>query len=755
MQKRKQYKKWLMLASFVWVLLICVSFVWNSEQIWEYTLKIVEHEANMAFNKDIAYRLWNASHRGVYVPVTKDTQPNPYLKVDSRDVITTSGKKLTLINPAYMTRQVFNLSEKLYGIKGHITSLKPINPNNTPDEWERKALLKIANDKTARIKELVSINGKYYLRFMKQLIIKKPCLKCHKIQGYKLGDIRGGIGYKVPMDGPIYEAKQSILSLGIAHASFLIFGILMLMFSYKKITKYLLATVELQERTEKDREKLAVTLYSIGDGVIATDKDKKVKFLNRVAEKLTGWRTDEAKGKKVEEIFNIIDETTREPVKDPVTEALKKEKIVKLVNNAILLSKDGKEYYIEDSVAPIRDKDSNIIGIVVVFRDETEKIKLRNEIIKSEKLKSVATLAAGIAHDFNNILTGIYGNLDLVRLKIGDNPTVAKNIELMNKSIDRAKKLTGQLLTYTKGGAPITKLIDIKDVIKDTVEFNISGSELVAHFEFEENLWKTDVDKEQISEAISNIVINAKHSMKNEGNLYITVKNLSEESARKEIGKLAKFVKIMIKDEGEGIPENIISEIFDPFFTTKEKGTGLGLATTHAIIERHHGIILVSSEVGKGSVFSIYLPAKEEIPSFRQPTKKDNNNKDNNKSLVNKKILVMDDEEMIRDITRDLFENLGAVVETCKNGEEAIEKYRKDKFDVVIMDLTIRGGMGGKETVKEILKIDKNAKVIVSSGYFNDPVIADYKSYGFKGKLFKPVRMEEAVEEIIRVLNLT
>lgn len=508
----------------------------------------------------------------------------------------------------------------------------------------------------------------------------------------------------------------------------------------------------IQNQLEEEKEKLAVTLYSIGDGVITTDKKGNVEFLNRVAEKLTGWNIDDAKGKKLEEIFNIINEITRKKVENPVEKVLKEGKIIGLANHTILVSKDGREYNIEDSAAPIRDRDSNIIGVVLVFRDETEKAKLKNELIKSEKLKSVATLAAGIAHDFNNILTGIYGNLDLVKLKINNDSTVVKYIDLMGKSIDRAKRLTSQLLTFAKGGAPVTAIVDIKDIVKETVEFNISGDNIATHFSFQENLWRTNVDKYQISEVISNLIINAKHATKNKGNIYITIENSDEETSHKELGKFEKFLKIVIRDDGKGIPEDIMDKIFDPFFTTKEKGTGLGLSTAYSIVEKHNGFIVADSKEGEGSTFTIYLPAEE---TFSNDDKISRTDKERESFLSGKKIMVMDDENMIRDVTKDLLENFGADVELCKNGEEAIEKYKqKGKFDIVIMDLTIRGGMGGKEAIKEILKIDKDAKVIVSSGYFNDPVIADYKAYGFKGKLMKPVMVDDAIEEIKRVLML-
>ncbi len=507
---------------------------------------------------------------------------------------------------------------------------------------------------------------------------------------------------------------------------------------------------KLQQQLEQEKEKLAVTLYSIGDAVITTDVNGNVEFMNKVAQNLTGWTTEEAKGKNLETVFKIINEDTRKKVENPVNKVLKEGVIVGLANHTLLISKDGKEYNIADSAAPIRDKNSNIVGVVLVFRDESEKSRLRKELLEKEKMKSVSNLAAGIAHDFNNILTGIYGNLEMAKLNVASNKKSLKYMDLMFNSLERAKKLTTQLLTFAKGGTPILKSIDITDVLKDVTDFNLSGSNVKVHYNFPENLWNTKVDKEQISEVISNIVINAKQAMNDRGNLYISIENLNEELSFKELGRNEKFLKISIRDEGKGIPKKFLNNIFNPFFTTKEKGSGIGLSVVHSIIEKHNGFIKVESEEGKGTTFFIYLPALE------NGKEKEEEKKDHlvfKSALSGKSILLMDDEDSIREVSQNILGEFGAVVETAKNGEEAIKKYGEKKFDVVIMDLTVRGGMGGEQATKEILKMDKNAKIIVASGYFNSPVMAEYKKYGFKGRIIKPFKVDESLDEIVRVLN--
>jgi PAS domain S-box-containing protein len=462
--------------------------------------------------------------------------------------------------------------------------------------------------------------------------------------------------------------------------------------------------------------------------------------MNKIAEKLTGWKFVDAKGKKLEEIFNIIHDETGEKVKNPIDEVLQENKIVALANHTILVSKNGTKYNIADSAAPIRDKESNIIGVILVFRDETENIKMRNEITKMEKIKSISLLAGGIAHDFNNILTGIYGNLELISLT-SDKNKIEGYIRNTKQSLDRATDLTKQLLTFSKGGDPIIGTVDIASLTKQVVDFNTLGSNVEVKYFIDDNLWNVKADKGQIAQVISNLVINAKHAMPDGGTLIIEIKNIKDNESDK-------FVMIRLKDEGKGIGKDLLDKIFEPYFTTKEEGAGLGLSIVLSIINKHNGKINVNSDIGKGTEFTILLPASDETSNL------DNISKDLTIDLENKRILVMDDTAEIREVVVNILKSFGCIVTTAVNGEEAIELYKQNNFDVVITDLTVRGGMGGEQTVKEILKIDKNAKVIVSSGYFSGPVMSEYKKYGFVGIIHKPFNIQSLKEELSRVLNI-
>lgn len=512
----------------------------------------------------------------------------------------------------------------------------------------------------------------------------------------------------------------------------------------------------LYRKIQEERERLLVTLKSIGDAVIVTDDKGKVILINNMAEKLTGWKEEEAIGRKIDDIFKIMNDKTKKLYENPVNKVLKTGKIVSLESDTILLKKDGEEVYIGDSAAPIKDIQGKIIGVVLVFRDITKEKLLQNEIIKTEKLKSISLLAGGIAHDFNNILAAILGNLELANFSLDPNNKTKKYVINAQKAINLATNLTKQLLTFAKGGEPIKELASLKDIVKDSASFVLVGSNIRCYFDIEEDLWPVEVDKGQISQVIQNIVINARQAMPNGGNIIISCRNIPEEIAQKlNLYPVRPYVEISISDDGPGIPEEILEKIFEPFFTTKENGSGLGLAICYSIIHKHNGHIRVKSEVGKGTTFFIYLPAKKEkiceedvcqIETIQEEKK------------YKGKILIMDDEEIIRDTTKEILTLLGYRVETAADGDEAIKLYRKaleenDPFDAVIMDLTIPGKMDGKETIKELLKIDPKIKAIVSSGYANDPVMAHYEQYGFKARLVKPYTLDKLKEVLRQVIE--
>lgn len=501
-----------------------------------------------------------------------------------------------------------------------------------------------------------------------------------------------------------------------------------------------------------EREQLAVTLRSIGDGVITTDLNAKIVLINRITEQLTGWSQEEAVGKPVEQIFNIINEKTGKPCQSPVEDVLDSGKSIGLLDNTALLARDGRQYSIEDSGAPIFNKDSEIIGAVLVFRDVTEERKDKEELFKAQKLESVGVLAGGIAHDFNNILAAILGNIELAGMSIDSTDAAHPLLEAAQKASLRAKDLTQQLLTFSKGGDPVKQITSIRSTITESTNFVLHGSSLSCKFSIPDDLWLVDIDPGQITQVIQNLVINAKDAMPEGGYLRISGANVRGQSSDSP-ARLADtgYITISVADDGCGIAEEHLEKIFDPYFSTKQEGSGLGLAITHSIIQKHHGHIDVQSEVGVGTVFTIYLPVSEKqvLP--------DSVVEDSSPETSKAKIIVMDDDATVRKIAMLMLNNLGHEALAATDGNNAIEMYNEHKktgkaVDVLIMDLTIPGGMGGKEAVQELLKSAPDAKVIVASGYSNDPVMADYKQYGFKAAISKPFLLDELRKTLKEVL---
>ena len=504
----------------------------------------------------------------------------------------------------------------------------------------------------------------------------------------------------------------------------------------------------MEKKLKESEQWLATTLKSIGDGVITTDTEGIVTFMNPVAETLTGWTQEEAVGNPLSEVFHIVNEETRERCENPF-EKIKTGLVVGLANNTVLVARNGTERLIADSGAPISDGHT-ILGSVLVFRDVTGKRKMEEDILrlKTEKMESIGILAGGIAHDFNNILTAILGNISLAKVHINADNEVYRILKEAEKASLRARHLTQQLLMFSKNGAPVRKPACIGDLLQDTAEFALRGSSIRCEFCIPDDLWPVNIDTGQISQVINNLIINAAQAMPYGGIVEVQAKNVR---AGEEEGlplKNGDYVKISIADEGIGIPEENMLKIFDPYFTTKRKGSGLGLTTAYSIIKNHDGHIHAASLLGKGTVFYLWLPASTEevireeiVPAVPLMAGKG-------------RILLMDDDESILGVTRDVLTHLGYEVVFARDGLEAIDAYKNAQkttmtFDVVIVDLTIRGGLGGKETIRKLMEIDPHVKAIVSSGYSNNPVITNFKKYGFSGAVAKPY----SVEELSRILQ--
>ena len=490
-----------------------------------------------------------------------------------------------------------------------------------------------------------------------------------------------------------------------------------------------------EESLRESEERFRAITATASDAILLMDDEGKIVYWNPAAERIFGYTADEAAGKKLHVLlapqrmhdeyhkgFALFVMTGQGPVINRSLEM-------------VAMKKDGTEFPIEVSTSAMNISGKwHALGIV---RDITERKRLEQEFLKTQKLESIGTLAGGIAHDFNNLLLGVFGYISMAKTKTNDPEETISMLEHAEKALKMSVNLTHQLLTFSKGGTPVKNIIALHSVINNSVKFALSGSRTKFKIDIDEGLCAVEADEGQISQVIQNIVLNADQAMPQGGVVMLKAKNI-EMPGYSNMLPLARgrYVEIAIQDNGIGIPEELMPKIFDPYFTTKQKGSGLGLATSYSIVKNHGGMINVKSEPGKGSTFYIYLPAieaeqQEEIrPAIASILRKG-------------KILIMDDEDVVRIVTSKMIKDLGHEVESAEHGEEAIEKYRKAKdsgkpFDIVILDLTVRGGMGGQDAIQELLRLDSDVKAIVSSGYSEDASLSDFKSHGFKAYLTKP-----------------
>ena len=505
-----------------------------------------------------------------------------------------------------------------------------------------------------------------------------------------------------------------------------------------------------------DKESLAVTLRSIEDGVITTDVAGKIIMINKAGENLTGWSTREAIGQPLKSVFNIaIDLAAQARAQKSGYRNEAHSILLSMPENATLRSRDGTEHVIEQVASPIRDSKNEVAGVVLVFRDITERQRNEAERRKAETLEQLGLLAGGIAHDFNNLLTAIIGNISLASLLLPPDDEMATRLNDAKNASLRARDLAQQLLTFARGGAPIKKTASIGKLIQDTVSFSLRGTHSRSEFLFGADLWPAEIDPGQISQVVANLVVNADQAMPNGGTLRVSCDNFSyRPDTTPAVTDLlpGDYIRIAIRDEGMGIPENCLKRIFDPYFTTKPKGNGLGLATTYSIIKNHNGLICVESQVHYGSTFTLYLPASRHQEMPVEPPRQLN-------QVISGtgRILIVDDEEAIRALVEFTLERLGYQVTQAESALEGVEIYRQkleanERFDAVILDLTLPGGMGGKEALKKLIEIDPTVNAIVSSGYAMDATMSRYQDFGFRGVIAKPYEAAELgkiVHEVI------
>lgn len=511
----------------------------------------------------------------------------------------------------------------------------------------------------------------------------------------------------------------AVQTLFVALASALVGWGLFVTFRFLPIRTLGRALADLSE----ERQKTAATLRAIPEGVIAADARGQVTFLNPAAEAFLGWTSEAAAGRPLAEIYPV------QRAEEPQPGALASRGEIRIGS--------GPTRTIEERTSALPTEMGGRAGQVIVFRDITNQLKTEAELLRVRQIESLGVLAGGIAHDFNNYLSAILGNISLAKQDVPPESRASERLTEAMRATDRARSLSLKLLTFAKGGDPARRVVDLAPLVREATEFVTHGTSVLFTCTFEPGLWNAEVDDGLLSQVIHNLVINAVQAMQGQGHIHVRIENLTVGPGDVPNLKPGRYLRVSLRDSGPGIPESVLPRIFEPYFTTKNAGNGLGLASCFNIMRAHEGGITAESPEGGGARFTLFVPATERALAPRPAAYV------TPMPAGRGRVLVMEDDPVLQEVAAEMLERAGFSARTCSDGETAIRLYSQSltagtPYAAVIMDLTIPGGMGGREAATRILALHPEAKLIVSSGYSVDPVLARPADYGFRGVLTKP-----------------
>ena len=698
---------------------------------------VAYNRAADSYHKDLAYRRWAAERGGVYAPLNAKTPPNPYLAhLPHRDITTQDGKVLTLVNPAYMTRMVHDLGEREYGLKGHITSLNPLRPANAPDAWERRALE--AFERGAREQaEVVEQNGVKVLRFMGAFLVEPSCLACHAGQGYKVGDVRGGISVTVPVG-------SGTTAFGVTHESISILSVLALwMLGGFGILAWVLKLIHAardQQRMLKetnDSSQRFRQLFQSSPAPMFIHQFGRFSEVNQAGARLL--EAEDPSQLIGQEALSVIHPDYRDLVSERIHFALATGTPTPL-DEEVYLTLGGSEVPVEVQRASL-----DLPGgpaILAFARDLTEqrkateeRRKMEAEIQHAQKLDSLGSLAGGIAHDMNNVLAAILGLASLLKIKREGDPPLMKSLQTIENAAARGRDLVKGLTDFARKGLQKARAMDLNELVRKELDLLVRTSRQRFTFEVElqEGLPPIMGEQSTLASAFMNLCVNSFDAMPRGGTL--TIRTWLEGDQ----------VSLLVADTGEGIPADILPRVTDPFFTTKPtgRGTGLGLAMVYGTVKAHEGSLDIQSEVGQGTRITLRFPAMQAEAAAESSLSADPGPE------IALRILLVDDDEIIRSSMPPMLEQLGHRVETASSGLEAIRRLDAGlEADLVILDHNMPG-MSGADTLPRILQVRPDARILIVTGFQDKELkilLADFPSVL---TLQKPFTMAE-LRQVLR-----
>lgn len=743
------------IVSIFWTMVISISLVWNILDSKKTTLELAAKEARTHIKKDTAFRLWATSHGGVYVPTDDRTPPNPGLAhIEERDITTPSGIKLTLMNPAYMLRQVLEEYSEMLQMPGRITSLKLLNPNNAPDDWEKSALESFEREDVKEISEITYLDDVPHLRMMQPMITEEGCLKCHSEQGYKVGDIRGGISVSIPLKAYLAHQNREILQFILTHGFLWILGFAGVFMGYRGMKRHLIEQNCAEDAVRESEEKFRSLFDDALDMIHIVDTEGRIVDANKIELQKLGYSRDELIGTK---LLDIIHPEVKKDFKKTFSRILEGDVIQNY--DTALITKKGEKIYAEVNAVP-KKINGKIVNTRSIIRDltkfkqtEKENQKLFLQLQQKQKMEAMGTLAGGIAHDFNNILTVIMGYTELALDNLEKDALLHNHLQKVFQAGSRAKDLVGQILTFSRQDKqefkPVQLILLIDEVLKLIRASLPSSIEIVQSIESESSVM---ADPTQMHQVLMNLCTNAGQSMKEGGLLEVKLEDvvLDEDFIKRYPDlKPGTHVHLIVQDSGSGMSPEVLDRIFEPFFTTKKKdsGTGLGLSVVHGIVNNHKGAIMVYSEPGKGTTFHVYFPVSDlstEIESKKDiPVPKGT-----------ERILFVDDEKDLADYGKDMLESLGYKVTSRTSSLEALElfKARRDDFDLIITDMSMPN-MDGDELAREILAIRPGIPIILCTGYNSKLNEKEVLAMGIQAYFLKPIIRHVMAQGIRKVLD--